>query len=106
MMKQVQPSGRYEQLVALAQTGTPHAVDTLMRVLVADDGMATSRLIDYALGLVDTREGHERLRHYLFEGTPQQRNYAALYFKRRNVTYYLEEAVSAGAIDAVQAFSR
>jgi hypothetical protein len=106
MMKQVQPGGRYEQLVALAQMGTPHAVDTLMRTLIADDGIATTRLVDYALGLIETHEGRDRLRHYLFEGTPQQRNYAALYFKRRNVTHYLEEAVAAGAIDAVQAFSR
>ncbi len=86
-------------------SGRAADVDALMQALQTDD-LASSRLVDYALGLVETKDGRARLRHYLFEGTQQQRNYAALYFKRRNVTYYLEEAVAAGKIDAAQAFSR
>lgn len=106
MMNQTHYNGRYEQYVALGVSGRTADVDALMQALHADNDMATSRLVDYALGLVETKDGRARLRHYLFEGTQQQRNYAALYFKRRNVTYYLEEAVAAGKIDAHQAFSR
>lgn len=105
-MRVIQPNGRYEYYVTLGTSGTAGDVDILMQALIATEDMATTRLVDYALGLVETREGRERLRHYLFEGNRQQRNYAALYFKRRHVTYYLEEAVAADKIDAVQAFSR
>lgn len=105
-MRMTQPNGRYDYFVALGRSGAARDVDILMHALVAGEDIATSRLVDFALGLVETREGRERLRHYLFEGNAQQRNYAALYFKRRNVTYYLEEALAAGKIDWHQAFSR
>ncbi len=101
-----QSSSRFDLFVAWGTSGTIQDVDRLMHALIATDDMATSRLVDYALGLVETAEGRGRLRHYLFEGNQQQRNYAALYFKRRNVSYYLEEAVAAGKIDTQQAFSR
>lgn len=106
MMNQTHYNGRYETFAALGISGRAADVDMLMQALHGQDDMATSRLVDYALGLVETKDGRARLRHYLFEGTQQQRNYAALYFKRRNVTYYLEEAVAAGKIDVAQAFSR
>lgn len=105
-MRTTQSNGRYDTFVALGRSGTGRDVDVLMQTLHAGDDVASSRLVDFALGLVETREGRERLRHYLFEGTLRQRNYAALYFKRRNVTYYLEEAHAAGKIDWHQAFSR
>lgn len=105
-MKTIQTNGRYDTFVALGKSGTARDVDVLMQALVVGDDIVSSRLVDFALGLVEMREGRERLRHYLFEGTQRQRNYAALYFKRRNVTYYLEEAHAAGKIDWHQAFSR
>lgn len=105
-MRLTQYNGRYEQFVALGTSGRAQDVDVLMHALIASEDIASSRLVDFALSLVETQEGRERLRHYLFEGNPQQRNYAALYFKRRNVTYYLEEAHAAGKIDWHQAFSR
>lgn len=105
-MRQIQQNGRYDYFVSLGTAGTPEAVDELMQALMAEDDIASSRLVDFALGLVENVEGRQRLRHYLFEGNHRQRNYATLYFKRRNVTYYLEEAVAAGKIDAAQAFSR
>jgi hypothetical protein len=89
----------------MGTSGTADDVDRLMLALVAADDLATSRLVDFALSLVELDEGRQRLRDYLFDGNRQQRNYAALYFKRRNVTYFLEEAVAAGKIDAAQAFS-
>jgi hypothetical protein len=101
-----QSIGRYDHFRALGQSGTGAAVDTLMHVLHAQDDFATSRLVDFALGLIDTGEGEGRLRHYLFQGTPVQRNYAALYFKRRGRVGLLDEAVAQGKIDTVQAYSR
>ena len=100
-----QHPSRYDHFRALGLAGAAHDVDALMHALGAHDDLATSRLVDFALGLVDTREGTARLRHYLFHGAPIQRNYAALYFKRRGRTALLEEAVAQGKIDAVQAFS-
>lgn len=97
---------RYDAFRAMGAAGTIADVDTLMAALIAHDDLATSRLVDFALGLVETREGVARLRDYLFNGTPRQRNYAALYFKRRGRVSLLEEAVAVGAIDTVQAFSR
>ena len=100
-----QPINRYDHFAALGRAGATHDVDALMHALLAHDDLATSRLVDFAIGLVDTREGAARLRHYLFDGAPIQRNYAALYFKRRGRTALLEEAVAQGRIDSAQAFS-
>lgn len=99
-------NGRYDAFRAMGAAGTIADVDALMAALMAQDDLATSRLVDFALGLVETREGVGRLRDYLFNGSLRQRNYAALYFKRRGRVALLEEAVEQGMIDAVQAFSR
>lgn len=101
-----QTNGRYDIFTALGNSGRSADVDTIMHALIAGNDIATTRLADYALGLVDTREGVGRIRHYLFHGTPIQRNYAALYFKRRGRVSLLEEAVAQGKIDAIQAYSR
>lgn len=105
-MEPMLPANRWEEFRRAGLAGSAADVDLLMAALAQTDELATSRLVDYALGLVETPKGRARIRHYLHEGSQQQRNYAALYFKRRNVTYYLEEAVAAGKIDAAQAFSR
>lgn len=55
---------------------------------------------------VTTPAGVARIDHYLFEGTQRQRNYAALYFKRRGDLPRLARAVAAGAVDETQAKSR
>jgi hypothetical protein len=101
-----QPLDRYHTFAALGKSGAAADVDALMHALHTHDDFATSRLVDFALGLVDTREGDGRLRHYLFHGAPIQRNYAALYFKRRGRTALLDEAVAQGKIDATQAYAR
>ncbi len=99
-----QPINRYDHFAALGRAGAAHDVDALMHALLAHDDLATSRLVDFALGLVETREGDARLRYFLFHGAPVQRNYAALYFKRRGRLALLDEAVAQGKIDAVQAY--
>lgn len=98
------PLLRYDTFVAIGTAGTVQDVDFLMAALVREDDFATSRLVDFALGLVDTREGKLRIRDYLFNGVQQQRNYAALYFKRRGWTDLLDEAVRQGKIDHLQAY--
>lgn len=97
---------RYDAFVAMARNGGVSDVDTLMDNLESDRNSATCKLVDYTLGLVDTREGKDRIRHYLFNGTQIQRNYAALYFKRRGAKDILREAVNQGCIDRLQAFSK
>ena len=77
-----------------------------MQALAAEDDLATAKLVDYALSLVDTPEGKAQLKHYLFHGSQTQRNYAALFFKRRGVEELLETALAMGLIDQVQALAR
>jgi len=95
-----------EAAKAIALSGKPEDVDFFMTVLNEEPDFVTVKTIDYALGLVSTASGEERIKHYLFNGTPVQRNYAALYFKRRNMQDLLKEAVAKGVIDKIQAFSR
>lgn len=101
-----QPLTRYETFVALGQSGKIEDIDTLMKALHADEKVGTSRLVDFALGLVDDRAGMMRIKEYLFEGSQMQRNYAALYFKRKGWVDLLQEAVALGKIDEDQAYSR
>lgn len=95
---------RYTNFLAQGRAGTAAGVDFLMAALLAQDDFATTRLVDFALSQVETRPGKERLQHYLFHGSPQQRNYAALYFKRRGRLDLLDEAVAQGKIDTLQAY--
>lgn len=99
-------AGRYDKFVNLGKSGSKKDVDALMSVLITRNDIATSKLVDYALSLVDTREGKERLHYFLFYGLQVQRNFAALYFKRRGNLAILEQAVDQGKIDHQQAFSK
>ncbi|CUS04528.2 Transcriptional regulator, MarR family (fragment) [Candidatus Promineifilum breve] len=101
-----QPMNRYDRFRALGQSGAAPDIDTLMGHLHEQVDFATTRLVDFALGLVDTHEGAGRIRHYLFHGGLIQRNYAALYFKRRQEMALLHEAVAQGKIDEIQAYLR
>jgi hypothetical protein len=95
-----------EAAKALALSGKPEDVDFLMMVLNDEPDFAAVKTIDYVLGLVGTSSGEERIKYYLFNGTPVQRNYAALYFKRKDMKDLLREAVAKGLIDKIQAFSQ
>ncbi len=95
-----------DYVTMLATTGRAGDIDVLMQRLDNGDSFVERKLVDHALGLVESREGAQRIRHYLFAGTLIQRNYAALYFKRRNAVELLADAVASGAIDTVQAFAR
>jgi hypothetical protein len=95
-----------DHVTLLASTGRACDIDALMQRLDDHASFVECKLIDYALGLVEGREGRQRIYHYLFAGNPMQRNYAALFFKRRGAMEILAEAVTAGAIDTVQAYAR
>lgn len=92
---------------SLALKGGSREIDQLMGYLGENQAFSICKMVDYALGLVESEEGQKRLYHYLMNGTNQlQRNYAALWFKRRHIIWPLEEAVENGCIDRAQAFSR
>lgn len=97
---------RLRDFTRRGQAGQAADVDFLMTQLENDGGVKTRKLVDYALGLIETRAGFAEIRRYLFEGSERQRNYAALYFKRRGQVRLLRRAVKAGLIDTEQAFSR
>ena len=69
-------------LVAAARSGTRQDIDKIMSA--ADAPAALPRhMIDFALDLVDSKEGRERLHDYLQTGTRDQKHLAALHFKKR-----------------------
>ena len=92
--------------VSLAAGGTKEAVNTIMKDLNKKATLAQTKFIDYALGLVNTKEGRDRIEYFLFFGTQMQRNYSALYFGRLDEYALLRKAYEKGLIDARQAFSR
>lgn len=89
-----------------AQSGTAADVDYLMQNLDMNKSFTWYKLIDYALGLVSSAEGTHRIEHFLFNGSQVQRNYAALYFKRKGNGQLINEAVQRGCIDEMQAYSK
>lgn len=90
----------------LAIEGTKSAIDKIMEDLDEQMTIAESKIIDYALGLIDTPEGIGVMEDYLFHGTQIQRNYCTLYFGRRGDYHIVRKAYDQGLIDAKQAFSR
>jgi tetratricopeptide (TPR) repeat protein len=104
---EVEP-GRHAAFIARGRAGNVSDVDYLMHMLESEPRVAIYRLVDYALGLVQTSHGEERIKHYLFNGTETQRNYAALYFKRMGSKWQrlLIEAFNQGKIDRAQAFAK
>jgi len=86
--------------------GSAADVDRVMSLLHEKADLPTTKIIDYCLGIVRTAEGTARIRHYLFHGTQMQRNYATLYFARRDEWPLVNQAYAMGLIDHVQAYSR
>ena len=105
-MSQADTLYRYDQFITYGTSGKKGDVDLLMQELVSRDDLVTSRLVDYALSLVATLDGSHRIKDYLFNGAQIQRNYAALYFKRKGLIDLLDEAVALGKIDREQAYAK
>jgi hypothetical protein len=89
-----------------ARSGLKSDVDFMMAHLHPEMSFLTSRLIDFGLGLISNGQGRRRIRYYLFRGNPVQRNYAALYFKRRGNNLLLWLAVLLNKVDKPQAYSK
>jgi hypothetical protein len=95
-----------EQMENFGRSGQPADVDQLMIILLEQNDIVVTKIIDYALSLVQTETGMERIRFYLLHGEPIQRNYAALFFKRLGREEILARAVALGKIDTIQGFAR
>lgn len=95
-----------EQWIELAKQGTKETIDDIMRNLNENMTLAESRAADLALSYVDSPEGMNTIKYYLFHGSQIQRNYCALYFGRLHEYFILREAYDKGLIDDKQAFSR
>jgi len=86
--------------------GSRASIDEIMRRLNKRMTIAESKFIDFALSHIDSEEGAEVIKRYLFHGTQLQRNYCALYFSRLGEYPLVREAYDKGLVDAKQAFSR
>lgn len=95
-----------KKYIELAKQGTKVSIDTIMKDLNKSTTLAQTKFIDFALSHVDSNEGLEVMKNYLFSGTQMQRNYCALYFGRLGEYIIIREAYDKGLIDAKQAFSR
>ena len=94
-----------ENLKQRATSGRAADVDFLMENLDQSRTHSHCKVIDFALSLVSSTEGQARIGHFLFNGSQVQRNYAALYFKRRGDAHVIDEAVQRGCIDEIQGYS-
>lgn len=99
-------TGHLKVLIEKAESGTAGEIDFIMGRLSTTSNLAETKFADFALGLVTNPEGFDRIKHYLFNGTLMQRNYASLYFNRLGEWKYVKEAYEMGLIDETQAFAR
>ncbi len=99
-------SGFLGLLVARAVSGKATDIDFLMSFLNDGTDFATSRYVDFALSMVKSVEGLERIKYFLFRGTRIQRNYASLFLNRSGDYDPVIEAYKRGLIDYIQAFAR
>ena len=99
-------TGKLKELIDKATLGTPCEIDYIMNNLTIHSSLAMTRYVDFALSQVKNDDGIERIRHYLFNGTLIQRNYASLFFNRLGEWKCVKEAFEKGLIDEIQAFAR
>jgi hypothetical protein len=99
-------SGELQILIEKATNGDCCDIDYIMGNLTSESLFAMTRYVDFAMSLVENDNGKERIKHYLFNGTQIQRNYASLYFNRRGDWEIVKEAWKKGLIDETQAYAR
>jgi hypothetical protein len=99
-------SGKVLELVERASSGKTEDVDYILNHLTSDVTLSVTRFVDYALGLVESDAGIERIEYYLFNGTQIQRNYCSLFFNRRGDWPIVKRAYERGLIDEIQAYAR
>lgn len=99
-------SGQLGQLINKAQRGTTEDTESILKQLTPQSSLTTTRNIDYALSLIETDEGVQIIKNYLFNGSLIQRNYCSLFFNRRGDWQFVKQAYDMGLIDEVQAYAR
>lgn len=99
-------SGTLGILISSAISGTSADIDFLMQQLNSESSLPTTRAVDYAISLVITSDGINRLAYYLYHGSQIQRNYCSLFFNRRGDWQLVKAAYEQGLIDEAQAFAR
>jgi DNA-binding MarR family transcriptional regulator len=95
-----------DEIRELCAAGGAEDVDRVMAFLDEEVDLPTTKVVDYHLGTVGNAEGIKRVEHYLFNGTPIQRNYATLFFARRDEWKTVNKAYAMGLIDYAQAYSK
>ena len=96
----------YEIFVRQGNAGKKENVDFIMNYLDRDSEFFVTRLADFALGLVESDEGIDHIKHYLFNGSSIQRNYAALTLNRIDEWKSVQKAFKLGLVDETQTFAR
>ncbi len=96
----------YQRLQQWGMEGRIKDVDRIMQVLLVYEDLPTIKTADFALDLVRTSEGRKQIRFYLFNGRKRQRNYAALWLKRRGEMHSLVSAYKSGLIDERQTYAK
>ncbi len=99
-------TGVAKEMIDRAVNGQVDDVDFIIGHLTHDVTLSITRIVDYALGLVETDAGVERVEYYLFNGAKIQRNYATLFLGRRGDWDVVNRAFSQGLIDDIQAYAR
>lgn len=99
-------SEKANEIMLLCRNGAAEDIDRVMDFLDETSDIPITRIVDYYLGTVGTMDGMRRIEHYLFNGTQMQRNYATLFFARRNDWKLVDKAYRMGLIDYVQAYSK
>jgi len=102
----MQFNGYLNTILNYARSGTADDIDLIMNDLTLESSLPTTRYIDFALSCVTTTEGINRIKHYLFNGSQIQRNYACLFFNRMHEWPIVKKAFDLGLIDEIQAYSR
>ncbi len=105
-MRKFEFTGELQELIDRAEVGKESDVDYIINRLTNNATLAMTRYIDFALSLVESKQGVNRLEYYLFNGSLIQRNYSCLFFNRRGDYKIVDSAYRKGLIDEVQAFSR
>jgi HEAT repeat protein len=95
-----------KQIIEKCQRGNKRDIDDLLGLLTNKVDLTIRKNIDFRLGGVTNPEGLARLEYYLFHGSQIQRNYATLFFARRDEWALIHRAYRLGLIDYRQAYSR
>lgn len=98
--------GILKEMIIKAKRGEKSDINFIINHLNPDSTLEITRYVDYALSLVENKEGIKQLEFYLFNGTLIQRNYCTLYFNRKGDWPVVKKAYQQGLIDEIQAYSR